>query len=84
MSNLALFVAPPAVGPIHSVLTPLWDVGTGRPMRNFPKHARDVKTMGQADVIQCLQALGIKTLGSGAAEKKERLKKEIGIPPGVE
>ena len=49
-------------------------------MRNFPRHERDIKTMGQAEVIQCLQALGIKTLGAGAADKKARLRKEIGLP----
>lgn len=52
-------------------------------MRNFPRHERDIRVMGQQQVIQCLQALGIKTLGQGgAAERKARLRSEIGLPPG--
>lgn len=53
-------------------------------MRNFPKHERDIKTMGQAQVIQCLQALGVSTLGMTAAEKKGRLRAECGLGRGDE
>lgn len=49
-------------------------------MRNFPRHERDIKTMGQAEVIQCLQSLGVRTMGLSASEKKGRLRREIGLP----
>lgn len=49
-------------------------------MRNFPKHEKDIITMGQAEVVQCLQALGVKTLGMTASEKKQALRAEVGLP----
>ncbi|CAD6594094.1 MAG: hypothetical protein ASARMPRED_008519 [Alectoria sarmentosa] len=60
-------------------LTPLHDLGTNRPIRSFPKHERDMKTMGSVDVIQCLQALDVPSLGLSAGEKKARLRGEIGL-----
>ena len=38
-----------------------------------------MKTMGSADVIQCLQALDVPSLGLSAGEKKARLRGEIGL-----
>lgn len=35
--------------------------------------------MGSADVIQCLQALDVPSLGLSAGEKKARLRGEIGL-----
>lgn len=66
--------------PNHAVLTPLHDVGTDKPVRQFPKHERDIKVMAQSQVIQILQALDIKTLGMGAADKKTELRAQIGLP----
>ena len=69
-----------STNPNHATLTVLHDLGTGRPIRQFPKHERDIKTMGQSQVIQILQALDIKTLGMGAADKKAELRAQIGLP----
>ena len=66
--------------PNHATLTALHDVGTDRPMRQFPKHERDIKTMGQSQVIQVLQALDVKSLGMGAADKKAEVRAQIGLP----
>ncbi|CAF9911662.1 hypothetical protein IMSHALPRED_010539 [Imshaugia aleurites] len=60
-------------------LTPLHALSTNRPIRSFPKHEKDTKTMAAADVIQCLQDLGVPSLGLSAGEKKARLKGEIGL-----
>ncbi|KAL9074863.1 MAG: hypothetical protein Q9161_002001 [Pseudevernia consocians] len=60
-------------------LTPLHDLSTNRPIRNFPRHEKDMKTMGSTDVIQCLQALDVPSLGLSAGEKKARLRGEIGL-----
>ncbi|KAL9134636.1 MAG: hypothetical protein Q9175_004176 [Cornicularia normoerica] len=60
-------------------LTPLHDLSTNRPLRNFPKHEKDMRTMGSADVIQCLQALDVPSLGLSAGEKKAKLRGEIGL-----
>lgn len=49
-------------------------------MRNFPKHEKDIKLMGQAEVIQVLQALDCKVLGLSASEKKELCRAQIGLP----
>ncbi|KAM0794947.1 hypothetical protein BDR22DRAFT_826480 [Usnea florida] len=60
-------------------LTPLHDLATNRPLRAFPKHIKDVKTMAVADVTQCLQALDVSSLALSAGEKKARLRGEIGV-----
>ena len=65
--------------PNHAVLSPLYDVRTGKKITLFPKHERDIKTMGQPQVLQILQALDIKTLGLGAAEKKAELRAQVGL-----
>ena len=38
-----------------------------------------MKTMAAADVMQCLQALDVPSLGLSAGEKKTRLRGEIGL-----
>ncbi|MDI1493156.1 MAG: hypothetical protein OHK93_004943 [Ramalina farinacea] len=48
--------------------------------KQFPKHERDITTLGQSQVIQILQALDIKTLGMGAADKKAELRAQLGLP----
>lgn len=68
-----------SANPNHAVLSPLYDVGTGRKIPSFPKHERDIKTMGQNQVVQMLQSLDIKTLGLGAAEKKAELRAQLGL-----
>ena len=40
--------------------------------------------MSPAEVIQVLQALGVKTLGMGMAERKARLREEVGLSREVE
>ena len=61
-------------------MPPLHDLSLNRAIRNFPKHERDIKTLGQTQVIQILQALEVKSLGLGAAEKKAELRAQIGLP----
>ncbi|KAL6719798.1 hypothetical protein ACLMJK_001719 [Lecanora helva] len=65
---------------LHAPLTPLRDLSTNRPIRQFPKHERDIKTMGPAQVIQVLQALDVPTLGMSAAGKKGELRAQVGLP----
>lgn len=60
-------------------LTPLHDLSTNRPLRNFPKHEKDIKTMGSTDVIQALQALDVPSLGLTPGEKKAKLRGEVGL-----
>ncbi|KAL9124054.1 MAG: hypothetical protein Q9217_006580 [Psora testacea] len=69
-----------SANPNHAALTPLHDVGTNRPIRQFPKHEKDIKTMAQSQVIQILQALDVKSLGMGAADKKAEVRAQIGLP----
>ncbi|KAF6232501.1 hypothetical protein HO173_009167 [Letharia columbiana] len=59
-------------------LTPLHDLSTNRPLRNFPKHEKDIKTMGSTDVIQALQALDVPSLGLTPGEKKAKLRGKSG------
>jgi len=40
--------------------------------------------MGASEVIQLLQALDVKTLGMGAAEKKAEVRAQVGLPRDVE
>lgn len=65
-------------------LTPLHDLSTDRPIRHFPKHERDIRTMGPSEVIQVLQALGVKSLGMSAAEKKGEVRAQTGLPREAE
>lgn len=60
-------------------LTPLHDLATNRPIRNFPRHERDIRTMALVDVVQCLQALDVSSLGLSGGEKKARLRGEVGL-----
>lgn len=60
-------------------LTPLHDLSTNRPLRNFPKHEKDIKTMGSTDVVQALQALDVPSLGLTPGEKKAKLRGEVGL-----
>ena len=69
-----------SANPNHTTLTTLHDVGTNRPMRQFPKHEKDIKTMGQSQVIQVLQALDVKSLGMGPADKKSEVRAQMGLP----
>ena len=69
-----------SANPNHITLTVLHDIGTNRPIRQLPKHERDITTLGQSQVIQILQALDIKTLGMGAADKKGELRAQLGLP----
>lgn len=69
-----------SANPNHTTLTVLHDVGTNRAIRQFPKHEKDITTLGQSQVIQILQALDIKTLGMGAADKKAELRAQLGLP----
>lgn len=78
LSNLHTTLSPSS-STIHKPLTPLHDLSTNRPIRHFPKHERDIRTMSPAEVIQVLQALGVKTLGMGMAERKGRLREEVGL-----
>ncbi|KAL9103046.1 MAG: hypothetical protein Q9163_001876 [Psora crenata] len=66
--------------PNHAKLTPLHDLGTNRPIRQFPKHERDIKTMGQSQVVQVLQALDVKSMGMGAADRKAEVRRQLGLP----
>lgn len=68
----------------HTPLTPLHDLSTDRPIRHFPKHERDIRTMGPSEVIQVLQALGVKSLGMSAAEKKGEVRAQTGLPREAE
>lgn len=63
----------------HAPLIPLHDVGTNHKIRNFPKHEKDIRTMGAMEVIQMLQALDVKTLGMSAGEKKGELRAQVGV-----
>ena len=78
LSNLHTSLSPSA-STIHKPLTPLHDLSTNRPIRHFPKHERDIRTMSPAEVIQVLQALGVQTLGMGMADRKARLREEVGL-----
>ncbi|KAK0513623.1 hypothetical protein JMJ35_003987 [Cladonia borealis] len=83
LSNLYTTLSP-SPSTIHKPLLPLHDLSTNRPIRHFPKHERDIRTMSPAEVIQVLQALGVKTLGMGMAERKRRLREEVGLRGEVE
>ncbi len=83
LSNLHTTLSPSA-STIHKPLTPLHDLSTNRAIRHFPKHERDIRTMSPAEVIQVLQALGVKTLGMGMADRKARLREEVGLSREVE
>ncbi|KAI4190660.1 MAG: hypothetical protein L6R41_000671 [Letrouitia leprolyta] len=64
----------------HTALHPLHSIHTNTPLKNFPKHANDIKTMSSLDVATLLKELDADvTKVVNAGERKSRLKDVIGV-----
>lgn len=64
----------------HTPLHPLHSIHTNTPLKNFPKHANDIKTMSSLDVAALLKELDADVTKSvNAGERKSRLKDVIGV-----
>ncbi|KAL8795938.1 MAG: hypothetical protein Q9195_001682 [Heterodermia aff. obscurata] len=59
------------------VLTPLKEAATNLPIKSFPKHERDIRTMSATEVTTTLRSLDQPTTGP-TVEQKSRLRQAVG------
>ncbi|KAI4127513.1 MAG: hypothetical protein LQ338_003171 [Usnochroma carphineum] len=64
----------------HQPLHPLNSIHTNQPLKNFPKHEHDIRTMSHSEVATLLKELDADvTTKVSVAERKTRLKELIGV-----